>query len=291
METQKIYTGSKFFKYNDNEEADMLRVIKEDEVANIIYCKDREGHKYKISRSDLLDNYTMLKPDGVLNISIVELEDSSDVIVALANIKKPEDGPFAICRQSIYDFYTNDRTPESDYQLYLGISTNKYTCPANIDFKCLTACNSIKDTRFINVYLDDTLDNILDIIRTKRYDTVLRQVHMTMDKIFTNKAVFGCNDTLKDLLVDNNFMYDFRSCFDIFEFDSPIGDRNCLDAINLDKLEKDYHVKNVMKTYVLPYTKEVDLSKVVKKYFLAASKAEDYKPIYIVAYDTTDELK
>ena len=46
-----------------------------------------------------------------------------------------------------------------------------------------------------------------------------------------------------------------------------------------------------MKTYVLPYTREIDLSKVVKKYFLAASKAEGYNTIYIVAYDTTDELK
>ena len=289
----KIYTGTKFFKYSgegEDEKLDVLRITREENEKGIFGCIDLDGNKYWISKDELIDNYTMLNPDGLMSISIVELDESPDIIVSVANLKKSDNLPFAICRQCMYDFFTNEMIKDPDRTMYLGASVNRKTCPANIDFNLLTTCNSIRETRFIAVYLDDNLDTILGLIRTKKYDDILRQIHVTMNKIYEGKNIIGLNDTLRDLLVDLQFMYDFRSCFDVFVLDDAFKENaTCLSDRQLEQVKKYYHINNIKCTYVIPYNKEIKLSDVVKKYFLATSSDDDYKKIYIVAYDIIKE--
>ena len=75
MSSSKIYTGTKFFKYCDEEEdatLDVLRITREENEKGILGCIDLDGNKYWISRDKLTDNYTMLNPDGLMSISIVD---------------------------------------------------------------------------------------------------------------------------------------------------------------------------------------------------------------------------
>ena len=293
MSSSKIYTGTKFFKYCDEEEdatLDVLRITREENEKGILGCIDLDGNKYWISRDELTDNYTMLNPDGLMSISIVELDESPDIIVSVANLKKSDNLPFAICRQSIYDFFTNEMVKDPDHTMYLGVSVNRKTCPANIDFNLLTTCNSIRETRFIAVYLDDDLDSILGLIRTKKYDDILRKMHVTMNKIYEGMNLIGLNDTLKDLLVELQFMYDFKSCFDVFVLDDAFEENaTTLSDNQLEQVKKYYSINNIARTYVLPYSKEIRLSRTTKKFVLATSSADNYKKVYIVAYDIIKE--
>ena len=85
-------------------------------------------------------------------------------------------------------------------------------------------------------------------------------------------------------------MYDFRSCFDVFVLDDAFEENaTCLSDRQLEQVKKYYHINNIKCTYVIPYNKEIKLSDVVKKYFLATSSDDDYKKIYIVAYDIIKE--
>ena len=109
-----------------------------------------------------------------------------------------------------------------------------------------------------------------------------------MNKIYEGKNIIGLNDTLRDLLVDLQFMYDFRSCFDVFVLDDAFEkNATCLSDRQLEQVKKYYHINNIKCTYVIPYNKEI--KDVVKKYFLATSSDDDYKKIYIVAYDIIKE--
>ena len=174
----KIYTGTKFFKYSgegEDEKLDVLRITREENEKGIFGCIDLDGNKYWISKDELIDNYTMLNPDGLMSISIVELDESPDIIVSVANLKKSDNLPFAICRQCMYDFFTNEMIKDPDRTMYLGASVNRKTCPANIDFRAVMVCEPTKNpyTKSVLVYLDDTLEDILKFIRPTKFDNTL----------------------------------------------------------------------------------------------------------------------
>jgi hypothetical protein len=88
-------------------------------------------------------------------------------------------------------------------------------------------------------------------------------------------------------------MYDFRKCFGIIELPYPIegkdeyGDLDHLTFNNVVFLE-DMIKQNIMASYVVKYTREIDLRTIKREYILATSAAENHRNIYIVGYDTSD---
>lgn len=287
MEIKKIYIGSKFFRYiekgNDETVLDCIRVLKVHEEKNEVVCKTSYGNKIKLSIDELIDNYKMLSSDGVMSASIVSLEKCSDIIISVTSLDQTKESPYAVCRQCIYDFFANNLV-QNDRDVYVGVSVNRESCPANIDFNMITSCTDIKYNMFIKVYLDDSLEEILSFINTKKFDSVLRHSKYFLQNQFENKNIIGCCESVRDLLFSNNFMYDFRKCFNIKTIPFSQNNLDKLKAENIEFINKEYGI-NIKQSAVVPYSRSIDLSELQDKYFLCSTGEENYKKIYVVTYN------
>ena len=84
--------GSKFYRYDDNDNLEMIRVINMQNVESV-KIKDLNTGEMKKVNPKTLNNYKMLNPDGLIMFSIVNVDAGNgtmmnDVIVALYNAKK-----------------------------------------------------------------------------------------------------------------------------------------------------------------------------------------------------------
>lgn len=284
-----IYTGQKFFTFKENSETpSIIRILKIDEKKNIVrYINDNK--KKESMTTEELNKYKALKADGIMMFSIVDVSEVQDVIVALSKFPNESGLPYAICRQSIFDFFSNNITKYDD-RIYTGVSVSQDTCPANIDFRQVLSCNGVKYNKAIAIYLDDTLDDILGLFRHEKFDKVLADLELTsrINLQHQNKLILGYNKTLRELMKSNNFMYDFRKCFNILEIPSAVQeDAEELNPVNILYIENELKV-NIMKTYLIRYTREINLKDIKRNYVLVSSAAENFSKVYIVGYDKTD---
>ena len=291
--------GAKFYKYNDGEEEpEVIRICKVDEIKKIIKVTDNHNGKRQISLDTLESEYRQLSPDGILNISIVKNRNVSDVIVSLGRFVYNEHDnnlPYAVCRQLICDVFGNyaamsKKVYDFGNNVYTGMSISQDTCPVNVNFKDVLLCDKLVENKSFLVYRDDTLDDILELITTKKYDSILRNLKELSKS--TDLGTFNPGDiptgfceTFKELLVSNNFMYDFRKAFHIMEVPYHIdGTFDCLDEPNILYLENELKI-GILETYMIKYTREIDLRTIVRDYMMISSAADDFKEIYIVAFD------
>lgn len=291
--------GSKFYRFTSNsEEPEIIRIYKIDEIKKIAKIIDKNKEKKQIDFDELIDNYHQLSPDGIINISIVKNKSVSDVIVSLGRFVYNEtDGnlPYAVCRQLIYDIFGNyasmsGRVYDTGNKVYSGMSISQDTCPTNVDFKNVLACDKLIENRSIMIYRDDSLDDILDLIQTKKYDSVLRNTREL--SMSTDLGTFNPGDipvgfcgSLKDLLVSNKFMYDFRKAFHITEVPYHINsDDQELSIENISYIENELKIK-IINTYMIKYTREINLNDIKRNYLLVTSASDNFKDLYIVAFD------
>lgn len=291
MAIDNIYCGSKFFRFTDDADLEIMRVYRMGDGGMSVKCIDSKGIQHKIDYKYLMENYKMLSPDGIMMISIVNtnVEKDQDVVVALKALPSTDNIPYAICRQSIFDFFSNN-IAKNDSVVYVGVSASQDTCPANINFDELFACSSLAYSVTIAVYLDDTIDDILAQFRHKRFNDVLVKLEYSLKNTFAeqNKTVLGANKTIEELLKNNNFMYDFRKCFKIVELPFTINeDDESLSIDNILFLENEIK-SNIMETYVIRYSKEIDLRGIDRDIIFATSVKDDHNKVYIVGYDTSD---
>ena len=286
-----ILSGTKFYRYIENQEnPEIIRVYnipsqKMRPKDSVIYL-DEEGNKNRMSLGYLNDNYKMLKPDGVIIFTIVTVMNGPDVIVALQDTRSGHTEPYAICRQSIYDTFSNITNTNENME-FVGMSISRDTCPANIRFEDCMACTGLKFNNSVAIYIDDTLDSILGLFSNTKYDKALEESKKVIESS-DNKVFLGLNTTLKDLLISNNFMADFRKCFKIMEIPFHIDrESESLSIENILFLENALKC-NIMETYVVKYTKEIDLSSIKRDYTLVSSAADQFKDLYLVGYDIAD---
>lgn len=293
MATQGIIIGTKYFRYEaDQDEPEIIRVRSFNEATKEVKYFDKEGNKQKMTLEDLKSKFKMLKPDGMLNVSIVKVGIGSDVITSLVSYDdRSAELPFAVCRQCIYDIFTNMTSRMNN--TILGLSINRDSCPSNVKFEQIFMCEGLKEAATIMVYLDDQLTDILKFLNVKKYDAVLRTTAEQIRANYMTAPNSGLCETYKDLLEINHFMYDFRKCFGIVELPYPIegkdeyGDLDHLTFNNVVFLE-DMIKQNIMASYVVKYTREIDLRTIKREYILATSAAENHQNVYIVGYDTSD---
>lgn len=281
---RKIYTGSKFYRYIDGcTQPEIIRVSNIDYQKGIIKYFDADGNKCKCSYHTLTKEYKMLAPDGAISFSIVSVNNSKDVIVALKAFAKNEEDfvkdnnlPYAVCRQMVMDVFSANVDTEN---LILGVSMSQDTCPANVDFNLMFACTGLEYTRMVAVYLDDTLDAILNLFDNSMFDKVLNELSSN------NPEARGMCTSLANLLTENNFMYDFRKCFKIMELPFAINlETEGLSPENIDYLSKELKV-DILETYVVEYSRTIDTSKFKRDFILATCAQESFSKVYIVGYD------
>ena len=279
------HLGCRFYKYNDDKSIDILRITRIKNCTTYI-CTDKNGNRIKINKDDLEKEYVRLIPDGILTLSDVMLQNQNkDVVLTLHRKKEIElrdDTPYVICRQNIFDFFTN-MIVKTDQFHYIGVSVSLDNCPSDINFKDCAICESVIDSQLVDVYIDDKFDDIVGILSTKRSDTILSQL---ADKAPAN--VLGYVRSVKELLKSTRFMYDFLSAYDVYPLnfkmevleDSTIPEEQIKELEDLLKFE----IKEIL---VVKYDKGIDLNAIEHKYILAADIDED---IYVVAYKRGDYI-
>lgn len=292
MSNPKIHTGAKFYRYIEGSiEPEVIRIRNIDYKSEEVKYYDSDGNKKRMKYSKLYSDYRMLSPDAMVSFSIVTMGRDSDVIVALKPMPKTakdyeemNNMPYAICRQMVSDFYTNNTT-KVDGITYLGVCTSQDTIPASIDFNILLACTELKYNRMVAVYIDDSLEDILSLFDNGIFDKVFDELNKTYG---SNPSFRGINNSLKALLESNNFMYDFRKCFKIIEIPFGVDEElEGLDPYNQQFLENELKV-NIMETYLIAYSRTINLNKFKRDYVLVSSAQENHSKIYIVGYDKYD---
>lgn len=289
-ETAKIYCGSKFFRFVNEDQLEIIRVYKVDEKKKEVRYFTSDKEKKSMSLDYLLNNYKRLAPDGMIIISIVMTVEVRDVIVALKNLRTNVGNlPDVICRQGIYDVFSHIANRDEN-NIYVGISMSQETCPVDINFQDTLACTGKKDDSElpIFVYLDDSLDDILSLFGNKKYDEAIKECSLSLKSSIKDKNIIGTTMSLRELLEHNNFMYDFRKCFKIMEIPFHIDpESEALSDMNILYMEKEMQV-NIMETYVIPYSREIDLKSIKRDYKLVVSAADRFNKIYICGYDVAD---
>lgn len=275
----KINIGDKFYKVDDNENVQIIRVQKI--KSNSIIVLDDKKQKQSISESEL-EQYTKLKPDAYITFSIVTLEQNmKDIIISMHKRTDIEYGiqtPYAACRQNILDIFANQIIKDDTY--YIGCSMSKDTCPPDVDYNVIVACNSISKMYMVSAYIDDYLDDWLEIIPIKKFDQVLENIYGSI----TNANLQGYSKSLRELLEVNGFMYDFHKGFNIEEvpFSVVYNDITLELESNQVRYLEDLYKNEMFRTYVIKYTKEINLSKIQRSHVLISDTNND---LYIIAYD------
>lgn len=288
---QKIFLGAKYFdsdgyiiRITSGKNPDKIKAINED------------GEKLILTQQELLDKYTLLSPDAVATFNVAKIQHLEDVIVVVYRkdeIDRKDEIPYIVCRQSITDFFSNAVAPEMQY---CGVCLSKESCPEGVDIQQTLACDGVSRSEQVMIYMDDKLDTILSFVKTKEYDNILYSLfvdHLRYvsksrggDIFFKNAinedAIDGYCKNLRDLLSYNNFMFDLHRGFNIYPMDIDLNkDVDAELSEDNKKVLSRYMCKNITDSYVIRFTKEIDLNKIQKEYILISDKSED---VFLVAY-------
>ena len=300
------YLGYKFFKELDNG-FEVIR-IKDVKGNDKITCINLDTDNiFNITLEDLR-TYTPLEPYGVLSANIVNIDSERDVVLILYKMIELKimgmNSPYAICRQSINDFFADLVFENPEDNNLVGISCSRENCPANVDFNQLAACNEILYSNVVYLYRDDTLDSILQVIPLlSKINNVLDKLLWKHIKVVTPKPLIDlkynkntkyvdgwCKD-LRTLLKENNFMADFNSMCDIVEVDFNL--ENYLNTRDSGVKELSYPALlffdevfkvNAVETRVIKYNYTIDISKFnnTNYVFLRDNTGSVYLVVYLV---------
>lgn len=290
----KYSVGTKVYNYNDNDELVMLRIRRSDDEAQKYHVINlNTNQSYDADYETIHNDFVKLKPDGMMMFYIVRDSDQiKDVLVTLHPFDEKgqiSTVPYAACRQDCVDIFrqAEKRTPVEG-QIWAGCSISDKTCPAETSVLAFMNCEDFLYSRNVAVYLDDTLDSILEYIYTAKFDNILA----AYKKKHKGDNLVGICTTLKELLEDKEFMLDFHYAFNITEVPFPILPKET-DHLLLSIVEqvKSIAVKQV---YVTPYDKTIDLSELQRPYILCTPQynkaSKDQHKIYIVGYDEDTEV-
>lgn len=294
-----LLLGAKYYRYI-GDEIELVRVYKyNNDLEVTIYNDTDKNDKRKITISELKDKYVQLKPHAVVNFCIAKVgNDLDDVIVLMhkmSDLTSNEPTPYCTCRQNITDVFANQIKVSN--KMYVGCSMSLDTCPPDVDYRVMMACNGINKSISVYAYMDDTLDDILNMVNTKDYDRTLESlfrdhvnyeaksnpaISMMKERIMKLESYNGYCKTLKLLLEHNNFMYDFYQAFKIIPVTFEVScDKDRTVDPSTTNLISDIYQVNIISTLCLPYGYDIDLDEIDNDYVLIMDKNNK---LYVIAY-------
>lgn len=309
--------GEQYYKILNDTEADLIRVVR---VINADKVKVLNGNSELVEMNvkDILDNYTLITPDGLLTITAATIgKDSNgltnnDVIICVYRTIETDKGdytPYIICRQNINDFFYN-YISQSEEHFMVGVSVRKDNLPENIAIESVTACDGISDSLGINIYMEDTVDSILGLIKPNKmkvynriledcYDRHTKAIPCNPTDVLLGRPVDGYCRTVEELLKVNNFQTDLDSAFniisvdtvlskDIIKVDDEFGPHYELPAWINNQLGKVFN-KNIINTIVIQYSREIDIAEFSGNNIVLLRDNENL--LYIVNYISAGEFR
>lgn len=312
MPNNDIYCtlGKIFYKYIEDD-LTVYRIVgfsnQQTVKAKVIEGKNKDSiitMKYK----DVCENYTFLIEDGKIILSTVDVGNRntenglslsvSDVIVAeyrTNDINEGNTDPWCVCRQNITDVFSQ-LIVENLEDALVGLSVTKDSMPEGLNYQMMLACEKIINTVIVNIYLNDTLDDLLSLIKVKAFDSILnanvidhiRSVEAKLNRKLKLKpgvqSVDGYCLTLKQLLKENNFWYDVEEGFNIISINSPIEIENDSLSENMKFALSNIIRKPIDNTIVIKYDMDIDLSEFRNEYILVRDSNKD---LYVIGFTTT----
>lgn len=286
--------GAYFFKYEENENGEqeliLLRLYKV-KSKNTFLLRDKQKNKVVLSKKQL-EEFSMLEPDGlIIHVLASDPQQGVDTMCLLYRMKDINDNinePYAVCRQNIIDPFemilNND-----PYTTVVGVSISRDTAPEGFDFKSVCIAAGVRDQKINFIYKDDSFEDIMSFVNEELYDKALMIIKDHMDDS-DNIKYKGFKDSYRSLLMENDFMYDFRRAFDIIRLNLTIDTSiNCWTEDRIYKISENEirtiesltkHV--VISPVLIKYDKTIDLDEIQRSYILF----EDLnKELYIVSYD------
>lgn len=282
---KNVLIGSRYF--DDNRKIYKVIKVKNKDTFTLSTLDGKT--KFTKTRKELDSELTLLTPNGYIIISVVdtmipEKGLQKDVVVALYRSNKTGDEakhnlPYAICRQNIINVFHQMSNPNMQY-IHCGMSISLDTCPKNLNYDAVLACEDVHHNLAIAVYMDDNFDDIFGLFKHDRYDMILKPG--TVNNInFTE----GYCETLTQLLKQEDFFYDFHKAFNINEIDFELEFRDKENyLISLDQaeyFEKLFNVE-IFDAYAIEFDYTIRLRDIKKDYFLIYSKPEE--KLYVVIY-------
>lgn len=281
--------GAYFFKY-EKDELILLRLYKvKDE--NTFLLKDKQKSKVVLTKEQL-EEFTMIEPDGlIIHVLASDPQHGVDTLCMLYKIEDIDNNimePYAICRQNVIDPFETILNNDSS-KIYVGVSMSRDTAPADFDFKSLCTAAGVRDQKINFVYKDDSFEDIMSFVHESLYNKALNIIksHMSKDD---RSTYIGFESTYRQLLIDNDFMYDFRRAFNIVRLNLTID--TSIDSWTEDGIYKisDKEIKTVesltkhqvIAPILIKYDKSVDIDSIKRDYLFF----EDLnKELYIISYE------
>ena len=264
----KIIEGAKFYKVLGNNKIIITRVIKKINDDTVALSIPVNGSS-KIKIADLEKDFTKLTPDALVVAAIVKNGDAKDVIISLyrKNDIINQSIPYVVCRQMVNDLYSNMLNNDERIS-YIGMSMSLDTVPEGVDYNMMMVCEKVYYCRVINLYMDDSLNDILRLLPIRKYNDALATAAYSIQS--SRYPIYGYNDNLRDLLESNEFMYDFYKSMGIdkvtFSLDDAYKDIANLYK-NFDEL-KEITQCMIINAVLLKYDKTIDLSAIQTEYRL-----------------------
>lgn len=301
--TNKNVLGYKYFRFiDDTDNFELLRVIKIYNNDQIMVEKD--GTKFKTSISGLTDTgWRPIKPDGIVTASIVKFGDSKDVIVTM--IKRNDVGlrdlPAVVCRQSITDIFYNLLT-QTENNPYVGLSVSQRDCPGNFKFRDFLVIEDIIFTQVANIYRDDNLSDLLNLLNLPKFDEVLYKLFeehiaaIQQPTAIYKRAVDGWCKNLNTLLESNNFWLDVDQELDVamvnFDVDKYLVEKEDPTGESYQSLNQEAttffcqtYKLNIVDTIVESWGYDIDLSEFSHSNYMVIKSTvtgKTYFMVYIV---------
>lgn len=293
-----LILGSKYYRYIDDN-IEVIRVYKYNGNEVKVYIDNDKNNKFKLSKQELDINYVKLAPHAVVVFCIANLKDNlDDVIVSvhrMSDLLSNEPTPYCACRQNITDIFANQLKLSN--KMYVGCCMSLQTCPPDVDYRMMMACNGISKSISVCTYMDDTLDDILGLIKTKDFDTTLVSLftdHVNYETknngalaVIKNRIMKldhynGYCKTLRLLLEQNNFMYDYYQAFNIIPLDTEviINKDDTVDGTTVSILEDLYQI-HINSTFAMKYWYDIDLDEINNTYTLVIDKSNN---LFVIAY-------
>lgn len=304
--------GSKIYRYDDNNNLELYRIIgfQNNEMMKVKNLNTKEISKVYIKSFLQKDGWYKIKPDGIIAFNIVTVgkDNIEDIIVALyrtIDIENAIKEPYAVCRQNITDLFFNFfKTGSNEDREYVGLSMSRQSCPIDFNFNIMTSCNGITLSIITNIYLEDSLDEILETIHTNPFDQSLnnlmkmhcnfleKKYNISIDTNIRNDINGYCKN-LYTLLELNRFMDDFNSAFNIEVVDCKIecDENGTIDINTKERLEY------MMRKYIdfaaaIEYTRDIDIDRIKDSYvFLRDINDKLYLVVYTISDKEFNEAK
>ena len=291
-----LLLGAKYYRYDENDDIEIVRVTRHNDTEVKILLN---GSYKNISIKDLESQYVRLNPHAIVNFCIVKLKDGlNDVIVTvhkMSDLSSNEPTPYCVCRQNITDIFANQI--QISNKMYVGCCMSLETCPPDIDYRIMIACNGMEKCVNVCAYMDDTLSTITGFVKAKDFNNTLEslfidhvnavvksdpKLSMMKDRIMKLDHYDGYCKSLDLLLKQNNFMYDFYRAFNIIPIDEEVtyNSEGTLDPKITDIISELYEV-NITSTLCMQYWYDIDLESIENDYVLIMDKNDK---LFVVAY-------